>query len=214
MICIPNYAWKPQKEIHHIFLIKAIFFDKNRFSASSRILSFSSKNQIFWPEEGIKVVNLMKLTIIFWSIWRPNVCMCCAVKIFKKNTTFVWRIFVYMYIYIYIYRVLSSYFYIYIYKSRKKVFVKTHMSKRKKMSFLFISLPWLSNELLWSINMLKIETRIMVHYLTMVYICTCCTIALIFNKTHRMGYCEKCYWLGWYDTWRVKSRSLNYPFTG
>ena len=29
------------------------------------------------------------------------------------------------------------------------------MSKRKKISFLFISLPWLSNELLWSINKLK-----------------------------------------------------------
>ena len=29
------------------------------------------------------------------------------------------------------------------------------MSKRKKMSFLFTSFPWLSNELLWSINKLK-----------------------------------------------------------
>ena len=32
--------------------------------------------------------------------------------------------------------------------SRKKVFVKDSMSKRKKMSFLFISLPSLSNKLL------------------------------------------------------------------
>ena len=39
--------------------------------------------------------------------------------------------------------------------SRKKVFVKDSMWKRKKMSFLFISLPWLSNKLLWSINNLK-----------------------------------------------------------
>ena len=31
---------------------------------------------------------------------------------------------------------------------RKKVFVKDSMSKHKKMWFLFISLPWLSNELL------------------------------------------------------------------
>ena len=29
------------------------------------------------------------------------------------------------------------------------------MSKRKEMSFLFISLPWLSNGILWSINKLK-----------------------------------------------------------
>ena len=39
--------------------------------------------------------------------------------------------------------------------SRKKVFVKERLSKRNKISFLFISLPWLSNELLWSINKLK-----------------------------------------------------------
>ena len=39
--------------------------------------------------------------------------------------------------------------------SRKKVFVKDSMSKRKKNSFLYISLPLLSNELLWSINKLK-----------------------------------------------------------
>ena len=39
--------------------------------------------------------------------------------------------------------------------SRKKGFAKDGMSKRKKMSFLFISLPWLSNELSWSINKLK-----------------------------------------------------------
>ena len=39
--------------------------------------------------------------------------------------------------------------------SRKKVFVKDSMSKRKKISFSFISLPWLSNELWWSINKLK-----------------------------------------------------------
>ena len=29
------------------------------------------------------------------------------------------------------------------------------MSKREKMSFLFISLPWLSNKFLWNINKLK-----------------------------------------------------------
>ena len=43
----------------------------------------------------------------------------------------------------------------YYFISRKKVFVKDRMSKRKKMSFLFISLPWLSNGILWSINKLK-----------------------------------------------------------
>ena len=39
--------------------------------------------------------------------------------------------------------------------SRKKVFIKDSMLKRKKVSFLFLWLPWLSNELLWSINKLK-----------------------------------------------------------
>ena len=39
--------------------------------------------------------------------------------------------------------------------SRKKVFVKDSMLKRNKMSFLFISLPLLSDELLRSINKLK-----------------------------------------------------------
>ena len=38
------------------------------------------------------------------------------------------------------------------------------------------------------------------------------TIVLIFNTTHKMGCCEYCYWLGWYNIWRVKSGSLNYPF--
>ena len=47
----------------------------------------------------------------------------------------------YMYMYMYIYT------YIYIYIGRK-VFEKDSMSKRKKMSFLFISLPWLSNEIM------------------------------------------------------------------
>ena len=37
---------------------------------------------------------------------------------------------------------------------RKKVFVKNSILKHTKMSFLFIS-PWLSIELLWSINKLK-----------------------------------------------------------
>ena len=39
--------------------------------------------------------------------------------------------------------------------SRNNVFVKESMSQRKNMSFSFISLPWLSNGLLWSINKLK-----------------------------------------------------------
>ena len=39
----------------------------------------------------------------------------------------------------------------YIYIVCKRQYVET----LKKMSFLFISLPWLSNELLWSINKLK-----------------------------------------------------------
>ena len=38
--------------------------------------------------------------------------------------------------------------------SRKKVFVKDSMSNNK-MWFLFVSLSWLANELLWSINKLK-----------------------------------------------------------
>ena len=40
------------------------------------------------------------------------------------------------------------------------------------------------------------------------------TFSLIFNTTHKMGCCEYCYRLGWYDIWRVKSGSLNYPFLG
>ena len=36
------------------------------------------------------------------------------------------------------------------------------------------------------------------------------TIVLIFNTTHKMECCECCYWLGWYNLWRVKSGSLNY----
>ena len=55
----------------------------------------------------------------------------------------------------------------------------------------------------------------MVHYLTIIYIydiyvCISCAIILIFNKTHKIGCCENCYWLGWFDIWRVKSGSLNY----
>ena len=38
--------------------------------------------------------------------------------------------------------------------SCKNVFAKKSMSKRKIMSFLFVSIPWLSNEL-WSITKLK-----------------------------------------------------------
>ena len=40
------------------------------------------------------------------------------------------------------------------------------------------------------------------------------TFLLIFNTTHKMGCCEYCYWLGWYNIRRVKSGSLNYPFLG
>ena len=36
-----------------------------------------------------------------------------------------------------------------------KYIVKDSMSKLKKMSFLFILLPWFSNELLWSMNKLN-----------------------------------------------------------
>ena len=35
------------------------------------------------------------------------------------------------------------------------IYIKDSISKRKKMSLLFISLPWLSNGILWSINKLK-----------------------------------------------------------
>ena len=43
----------------------------------------------------------------------------------------------------------------YVYIHRKKVFIKDSRSKRKKiLFFLFILLPWLSNEL-WSTNKLK-----------------------------------------------------------
>ena len=49
------------------------------------------------------------------------------------------------------YRSTMKIMYIYIYE----VFVKDSMSKRKKMSFLFNSLPWLSNGILWGINKLK-----------------------------------------------------------
>ena len=80
--------------------------------------------------------------------------------------------------------------------SRKNVFVKESMSKRKNMSFLFISLPWLSNGLLWSINKLKqglwctmrlsyiyvyiytlyIYCYIYIYVLYILYICTIYTI--------------------------------------
>ena len=40
------------------------------------------------------------------------------------------------------------------------------------------------------------------------------TFLLIFNTTHKMGCCEYCYWLGWYNIRHVKSGSLNYPFLG
>ena len=38
------------------------------------------------------------------------------------------------------------------------------------------------------------------------------TFLLMFNTTHKMGCCEYCYWLGWYNIQRVKSGSLSYPF--
>ena len=38
-------------------------------------------------------------------------------------------------------------------------------------------------------------------------------IVLMLNTAHKMG-CKYCYWLGWYNMWRVKSGSLNYPFLG
>ena len=65
-----------------------------------------------------------------------------------------------------------THIYIYIYEesSRRNVFVKHSLSKRKTNIFLFISLPWLSNELLWSINKLKQGLWIMVHYLTIIYL--------------------------------------------
>ena len=36
------------------------------------LLSFSSKDQMFQPEEGTKVVNHMKLTTIFLWLWRSK----------------------------------------------------------------------------------------------------------------------------------------------
>ena len=57
-------------------------------------------------------------------------------------------------------------------KSRKKVFVKDSMSKRKKMSFLFILLPWLSNGILWSINKLKQGLCIYIYVYVYIYIYT------------------------------------------
>ena len=35
------------------------------------------------------------------------------------------------------------------------------------------------------------------------------TIVLIFNTIHKMGCCEYCYWLGWYNIWCMKSGSRN-----
>ena len=54
----------------------------------------------------------------------------------------------------------------------KTVFVKDSMWKRKKVSFLFISLPWLLNELLWSINKLKqgLWCTIWLLYIQFIYI--------------------------------------------
>ena len=36
-------------------------------------------------------------------------------------------------------------------------------------------------------------------------------IVLIFNTIHKMGCCEYCYWLEWYNTCCVKLGSINYP---
>ena len=48
-------------------LVKAASFYKNCFVTSSKIfvVSFSSKDQIFQSEEGIKLVKHMKLMAIF-----------------------------------------------------------------------------------------------------------------------------------------------------
>ena len=53
------------------------------------------------------------------------------------------------------------------------------MSKREKMSFLFISLPWLSNKFLWNINKLKhgLWCTIWLSYIHTY------TYTFIFNKT-------------------------------
>ena len=55
-------------------------------------------------------------------------------------------------------------------ESKKKVFIKDSMSKRKKMSFLSISLPWLWNELLWSTNKLKQGLRSTIWLYDIIYI--------------------------------------------
>ena len=57
-----------------------------------------------------------------------------------------------------------------------KVIVKDSMSKRNKMSFLFISLPWLSNGILWSTNKLKqgygAQFDYHIYIYIYIYICT------------------------------------------
>ena len=58
------------------------------------------------------------------------------IKVIKKRTILLLEVSHHTYNISYIF---------YSYGSRKKVFVKDSMSKRKKMSFLFMSLPWLSN---------------------------------------------------------------------
>ena len=68
------------------------------------------------------------------------------IKVIKKRTILLLEVSRHTYNISYIF---------YSYGSRKKVFVKDSMSKRKKLPFLFMSLPWLSNELLRSINKLK-----------------------------------------------------------
>ena len=35
----------------------------------------------------------------------------------------------------------------------------------------------------------------------------------IITTTHKMGCCKYWYWLGWYNLWSMKLRSLNYPLS-
>ena len=64
MICIPNYARKSFFYIKTTRLIKII-------SSVHQESSCWVSAQIFYPEEDIKIVNHMKLTTIFLSLWRP-----------------------------------------------------------------------------------------------------------------------------------------------
>ena len=110
----------------------------------------------------MKVENRNFVSVMVWFLitltWNMDsfelyiyTCMYIYIYIY----IYIYCIYIYIYI-LYIYTHTYIYIYIiYIYIYINDIFCKRQMSKREKMSFLFILLPWLPNRLWWSINKLK-----------------------------------------------------------